>query len=254
MTTPNAGRGKSDLVERTLRKVLLVEPQSREDFWRSCFLRFSEFPKSGRTLKRIVRAPDDRKDQVRSCLAEVWYALAFAGLGFQIEMEPLGRKGPDFRISREGDSLLVEVKYFENVNPKPPRKVDYETLLADNFLLEPYGNLERETEKVYREIKKKFNQTREGTSILVIWNGKEDMEELGVELTTKRLCEEAFDAEIRLPDSLLFVVYGSAWWGEHQFYCYPLREKQEPYWQWMRELQASRALPLIKRAIGHKLV
>jgi hypothetical protein len=44
----------------------------------------------------------------------------FAGLGFHVEIEPNGSKGPDIGVSRDGHHAVVEVTRFRNIFPGPP--------------------------------------------------------------------------------------------------------------------------------------
>lgn len=216
---------------------------------RACFVRFSKLDKSASKFKSIAQTP--RRDQVLAYLAEIRYTLVFLGLGFDVEIEPLGRKqvGPDLKISRDGAHALVEVKYFADVHSNPPKTVSLEELLQGDFLLERYGNPARDQRRIRDMILKKLEQLVEDTSILVLWNDKEDMEEGETECAVRQIQEEASSGLVSIPDSLLFIVYGSGWCGRHQFYCYPLRETKEPYSQWMHELKTSSATASIDRAL-----
>ena len=53
-------------------------------------------------------------------LAEVRYALIFAGLGFDVEFEPDGDKGPDLGIKRDGEKVVVEIMRFRKINSGLP--------------------------------------------------------------------------------------------------------------------------------------
>ena len=216
---------------------------------RACFVRFSKLDKSASKLKTL--AGTRRKDQILSYLAELRYTLVFLGLGFHIEIEPLGRKraGPDLKISRDGACGFVEVRYFADVHSNPPKKVSLEELRQHDFRLEPYGNPARDQQRVHDRILEKLEQLVEDTSILVLWNDKEDMEEGETECAVRQIQEEASSGLVSIPDSLLFIVYGSDWWGRQQFYCYPLRETKEPHSQWMHELETSSAMASINRAL-----
>ncbi|MFC1593007.1 hypothetical protein ACFL4C_03230 [Candidatus Omnitrophota bacterium] len=106
-------------------------------------------------FKHIAEASD--KEQLYDYLAEIKYALVFAGLGFQVEAEPLGKKGPDLRISRDNYSAFVEVKHFRQVDPGPPTiSLSDKEILDDKFLLESYGNLERDIKKTKHRIIEKL--------------------------------------------------------------------------------------------------
>src|ERR1700746_3472713 len=62
------------------------------------------------TFRRIARAND--AEQISDYLAEIRFGLMFAQVHFETEFEPMGIKGPDLSISRDGQSAYVEVKRF----------------------------------------------------------------------------------------------------------------------------------------------
>src|SRR5947207_1715445 len=60
--------------------------------------------------RRIAQAKNT--EQILDYFAEVGFGLLFAHLRFEAVFEPLGVKGPDLSISRDGQSAYVEVKRF----------------------------------------------------------------------------------------------------------------------------------------------
>src|SRR2546426_3148996 len=62
--------------------------------------------------RRIAQAKNT--EQILDYVAEVGFGLLFAHLRFATGFEPLGLKGPDLSISRDGHSAYVEVKRFRS--------------------------------------------------------------------------------------------------------------------------------------------
>ena len=77
-----------------------------------------QMPGANRIFYRIASAPD--QEQLQDYLAEIRYAVVFAGLGFQVTIEPLGAAGPDLKVARNGHEAIVEVMRFRNIYPGPP--------------------------------------------------------------------------------------------------------------------------------------
>jgi len=75
-------------------------------------------PGASGLLRRVASATD--KEQLADDLAEVRYALVFAGLQFGVRIEPLGRQGPALKVSRDNLDACVEVMRFRKVSPGPP--------------------------------------------------------------------------------------------------------------------------------------
>ncbi len=178
-------------------------------------------------FKRLADAADH--ETLNDYLAEVRYILVFAGLGFLVEIEPCGTKGPDLKISRDGKAAHVEITRFRPKHDGPPEADFSDPMLT----LSQYGNPSRDVRKAMRKIYHKFRQVRDHESIIAIWNDDEDMEELEVQAAVKDLREER-----EKPEDLAFVMYGSDWIGmNHQLHCYPICARIEPHHGiWMSEL------------------
>ena len=202
---------------------------------------------ANRLLKRIASAPD--KEQLRDYLAEVWYALIFAGLAFDVEIEPYGHAGPDLKISRDGRDAAVEIMRFRKMFPGPP-ELD---LSDENTDLPTYGDPIRDVRKASQKISEKFRQVRRKSSIVAIWNDEEEMDERRVKRAVAEICGD-MDRGIRsVPSGVLFVVYGSPWvatmGNSKQLHCFAFRSLREPYQiEWQRELQSSLVNELLVRA------
>ena len=201
-------------------------PPHREEFERIQSMRGAN-----RLFTRIARTPT--KDQMLDYLAEVQFALVFAGLGFQVTIEPWGYAGPDLEIAKGERQAVVEVKRFRNVNPGPP-----ELNLDKDLSLKEYGNPRRDIRKAIQKITEKFRQIGEKKAIIAIWNDDGDMEEIEVKTAVNMISD---DPNSMPPKDLLFVLYGSPWRSlkdGKQLYCFPLQKGIEGYQEkWQTELE-----------------
>ena len=77
------------------------------------FERIEQMPGANGLFRRVASAAD--REQLGDYLAEVRYALIFAGLHFEVHLEPLGRRGPDLKVSRDNHETFVEVMRFRKV-------------------------------------------------------------------------------------------------------------------------------------------
>jgi len=237
-------------MDRALQKVAEFNHQDQYAIqWIQAELeRIRQMPGASRLIRRIAAASD--KEQLDDYLAEVRYALIFAGLEFQVEIEPFGSKGPDLRVSRDGQSASVEVMRFRKVYPGPPI-LDLEN---DNLLLPEYGNPPRDIRKAAEKIQAKFAQIGNEQAIIAIWNDEEELEELEVATAVNFMRQDAHRNVLSLPDGLLFVLYGSNAkheGGQKQLYCFPLHYPRQPYQVvWQQELDSSLVHTLIRRALS----
>ena len=210
--------------------------------------RIRQIPGASRLIRRIATASD--KGQLDDYLAEVRYALIFAGLGFQVEIEPFGSKGPDLRVSRNSQSASVEVMRFRKVFPGPP----VFDLDNDTGLLPEYGNPPRDIRKAAEKIQAKFSQIGHEQAIIAIWNDEEELEELEVATAVNFIRQDAHRNILSLPEGLLFILYGSNArheGGQKQLYCFPLRyPRQSHEVAWQQELDSSLVHTLIRRALS----
>ncbi len=213
------------------------------------FERVRAMPGAGRLFKRIASAP---ADQLGDYLAEVQYALVFAGLGFQVKVEPQGKDGPDLGISRDNHYAVVEVKRFRKVYPGP-RTLDVTRELG---VFPEYGNPLRDIQKAFDKIITKFPQVQNGESIIAIWNDDEDLEELEVKTATAYIRDAIAQGTLNLHGGLLFVLYGSNWIkieNRRQLYCFPVRcPAQGHQLIWQQELESYTVKQLVEWALRNK--
>ena len=225
--------------QKALQNVSLLLEKSEAQLWRSRLERVGQMAGASLKFKRIASARD--KEGLYDYLAEIRYALVFAGLGFQVRLEPLGEKGPDLEISRDGHTAVVEVKRFRQINPGPSKiSLSDKEFSDDTFLLEPYGDLEREINKCASRVEEKFKQVGDMASIIASWNDDEDLDEVGHEGAVRRLYNYAAQEGSSLPSGLLCILYGSNWCRQRQqFYCFPLRTLEKPYINWIQDIESS---------------
>ncbi len=233
-------------MEKALQKVSKLLGSRTAQTLRAHFKRVKEMSGANRLFKQIMSAPDE--DQLGDCLAEVRYALVFAGLEFQVKVEPEGKKGPDLGISRDGHYTVVEVTRFRKVHPGPPM-LD----ISDKpSTLPEYGNPQRDIRKSIEKILSKLRQVQNGESIIAIWNDDEDLEEVEVQEAVGSICDDAAQGILTLPNGLLFVLYGSNWKGKNgrQLYCFPVHNSVHEHQQlWQQELESSTVGKLVQCAL-----
>ena len=234
-------------MHKALQKIELFLGEYAVQSWLKRLERFQKMPGAHQTFKRIGAVQDI--EQLEDYLAEVRYALVFAALGFQVEIEPLGRKGPDLRVSRDDHDVFVEIMRFRKIYPGPPL-FD----LSDKSSISPeYGDIPRDIRKAFEKILKKFSQVGNDESIIAIWNDDEDMEELEVNTAVMNIRRDAVENRLSIPDGLLFVLYGSKWIGgqeNRQLYCFPFRFLLQPCQiNLQRELDSATLEGLIQLAL-----
>jgi len=225
------------LLNKANQNLFLLLEKNEAQLWESRLERVRQMPSASLKFKRIANAPD--REQLFDYLAEIRYALVFSSIGFQVQLEPLGEEGPDLGISRDGHSAVVEVKRFRQVDPGPPKisLSDKETL-DDKFLLEPYGDPERDIKKIISRIAEKFKQVGNRESIIAVWN--DDEKDIESEAALGELRNDADKQRLSLPTGLLLVLYGSDWQRpRQQFYCFPLRVLEKSYINWIQEIESS---------------
>lgn len=235
-------------MEQALQKIGELFNKDAAQFWNLRLKRFRLMTGSERTFKRIASCND--VEQLQDYLIEILYALIFAGLGFQVEIEPFGYKGPDLRISRYDLHMIVEVTRFRKVYPGPPIL----DLADENAVLPIYGNPPRDIKKAFDKIIKKFPQIKRDDALIAIWNDDEDMEENEVSTAVIDLRGDAVEGKIQLPPGLIFILYGSKWiggTGNKQLHCFPLQYLFESHHlNLQKELETSHVRPLIERALN----
>lgn len=217
---------------------LLLGEQTAQRF-QVLFERVQKMQRANKIFGRIASTTD--KTQLADYLVEIQYALIFAGLRFHVEFEPSGSKGPDLGIARDGQRAIVEIMHFRKIYPGPP-----ELDLADkNPVLLEYGDPPRDIRKAFEKVLDKFPQVGNQQGIIAIWNDDEDLEELETEISVNDMLNDSKNVHLSLPRGLLFVLYGSKWPRDQQFYCFPFRQLDQPYLGWKTDLENIRSAFLL---------
>jgi hypothetical protein len=207
-------------------------------------------PGANGLFRRVASA--GHSDQLADYLAEVRYALIFAGLHFDVHIEPLGRQGPDLKVSRDDHEAFVEVTGFQKVSSGPPPLDPSD----ENLVLQVYGNPLRDLQKTFEKLVAKFRQVQDAQTIIAIWNDDGDLEELEVQAAVMSLQEDATRGILLLSSSIIFVLYGSPWIraGDHkQLHCFTLHiADQSCQLAWKHELEGSHVTGLVQDAHVHR--
>lgn len=231
----------TNYLDEALRRVSILDHTLNVRVYRMRFNKIVSMQGSERLFHRIALAVD--YENLLDYMAEVNYALIFAGLRFQVQIEPFGSKGADLGISRDNQTEAVEVTRFRPMYPGP--------VLSDNNdavdYLPQYGNPERDTSKAISKISGKFEQCDDKVSIIAIWNDDQDMEEIEVGAAAEHLRS----MPLELPAKLSFIVYGSEWVLNQQLYCFPVRHPLPKYLTlWQEEICKHSVSDHIQRAIN----
>lgn len=234
-------------MDRALRKVSQLLHETRVPMAQMYLRAIEQISGANRIFKRIASASS--VEELEDYLVEIQYLLIFAGLEFQVEIEPYGKQGPDLGISRDGRQAVVEIMRFRKVYPGPPEF----DLSDEKDTLSEYGDPPRDIRKAFDKILTKLSQVGNSESIIAIWNDDEDMEEVEVRTAVADLRDNADRKIFPLSSGLLFVLYGSKWvrTGDgKQLYCFPLRHLEQPHQiNWLRELESSNVDTLIQKAL-----
>ena len=208
------------------------------------FERAREIAKANRAFQRIASTKD--KEQVLDYLAEIRYALLFVGLGFDVEFEPLGNRGADLGIMRDGEKVVVEIKRFRKINPELPLL----NLEDENLILPQYGNIPRDIRKAFDRLLAKFRQIENRKGIIAIWNDDEELEEIETEAAVYDIRNDAENGLLAIPNGLLFALYGSKWIGNQQLYCFSFRDLEQPFQIWKTEIERADVFSIIERTLS----
>ncbi|MGD9676190.1 MAG: hypothetical protein AB7V19_05860 [Candidatus Bipolaricaulia bacterium] len=235
-------------MERALERIALLQGTERAFEVETFLARVGKMEGAVRLFARIEGAGDAA--EVDDHLATARYALMFAGLAFEVVVEPTGREGPDLSIARDGHSAAVEVTRFRKMNEGPSRAVPAN---LPNILPE-YGDPLRDIRKVRDKVTSKFRQLRKGTGVVAIWNDDGDLEELEAYEGVAEIAHEAMTGVLCVPPGLYLVVCTSHWVSPgtpQQVHCYELQPSCPLHFQhWKADLDTSLVRDLIRRALS----
>jgi len=235
-------------MRRALEKIAALQGALRARELEPFLARIERMEGAARLFKRIANAGD--VEAMDDHLATARYALMFAGLAFEVVVEPTGRKGPDLSIARDGHSAAVEVTRFRKMNEGPSLAVPPN---LPNILPE-YGDPLRDIRKVHDKVTSKFRQLRKGTGLVAIWNDDGDLEELEGYEGLAEIAHEAMTDVLSVPPGLFLVAYCSHWVNpgpRQQVHCFELQPNCPPHLrQWKADLESSLVRDLMRRAIS----
>jgi len=233
-------------VDRVLQRIQALVGKQRAKASEPTFARLSQMPGANRLFKRIAYARDAQ--QLDDYRAEILYALMFAGLAFDVVIEPKGAKGPDLSICRNGCSAAVEVTRFRKMHEGPPMASPSDM----PEILQLYGDPLRDVRKVREKVTSKFRQLREGTGIIAIWNDDGDLENLEACQGVAEIARDAVTGVLKVPPDVFLVIYASEEMNiseQQQIYCFELRPECPDYQRkWVNELEASSVRQLLRQA------
>lgn len=231
-----------------MEKIAVLQGAQRARELEPFLARVEKMEGAGRLFKRIADAGD--VDAMDDHLATAQYALMFAGLAFEVVVEPTGREGPDLSIARDGHSAAVEVTRFRKMHEGPSIAVPPN---MPDILLE-YGEPLRDIRKVRDKVISKFRQLHEGTGIIAIWNDDGDLEELEAYEGVAEIAHEAMTGVLSVPPGLFLVAYSTHWVNpgpRQQVHCFELQPNCPPHLrQWKAALEASLVRDLMQRAVS----
>jgi hypothetical protein len=234
------------MITKALRRGSKFYDDTNIPWFQQLFARVERIPGSNRLFTRLISASD--KEQFDDYLAEVIYTLLFIGVGFEVEIEPFGAKGPDLGVKRDGHQAVVEITRLRKIFAGPPEFNIYTSELQE------YGNPQRDIRKAFEKILSKFRQVGNDSSIVAIWNDDGDLEEVAVEMAVKCLRYSSAQNTLTVPDGLQFIIYASQWVrlqsDYKQIYCFPMRTPvRHHHAVWQQELGSATVRHLIERAI-----
>jgi hypothetical protein len=235
-------------MESALRRIQALAGRQCVQGLEPLFARVRRMPGADRLFRRIAHAGDI--EQLGDYRAEILYALMFAGLAFDVSIEPKGAEGPDLSVCRDGHSAAVEVTRFREIHEGPPA----EQVNDIPGVLPVYGDPLRDVRKVRDKVTSKFRQLREGTGIVAIWNDDGDLEELEACQGVAGIAHDAVTGVLSVPPDVFLVTYASEWTycrEQQQVYCFGLRTECPDYQRkWAIELESSSVQQLLQQALS----
>ncbi|MCK4392322.1 hypothetical protein KAX17_05405 [Candidatus Bipolaricaulota bacterium] len=235
-------------MDKALRRIQALAGSQRAEAMEPFLERLNRMSGANRLFKRIAYARDVQ--QLDDCRAEILYALMFAGLAFDVSIEPEGAEGPDLSVCRDGHSAAVEVTRFRRVHEGPPTASS-----ADMpKIFQSYGDPLRDVRKVREKVTSKFRQLSKGTGIVAIWNDDGDLEELEACQGVAEIAHDSVRGVLTVPPEVFLVIYASEWTycrEMQRVYCFELRvDCPEHQRRWSRELESSSVQQLLRQALS----
>lgn len=164
----------------------------------------SLLPRGDRILRRLSRVSD--VESLRDVLAEVHSALLFAGLGFAVEVEPLGQKGPDLRVQLDEHSLLVEISRLRLKRRMPVLDLAERPLMLANL-----GPPLEDVRRAFQKICSKLPQLAAQPGILLIWDDDEVLDEAHVATASQWMLKHSEADSLKNVERLEFLALHVNW-------------------------------------------
>ena len=219
-------------IERAYDKIVILRGRDQADFWRKLLSVIQPCDHSSSLFRRIAQAADN--DQLADCLVEGMFVFHFLDHGFAVSIIPGSSKErrPDLRVSRDGQTAVVEIKHYRHKHPGPPLlDLDEYRRTGKTPLLAKYGDYERDEKRCHRILVNTLEQIfahidGKEPFIIAFWNSDDDLDELQFSSSVQSLL--ARERNILPPDSCGFSLFRSNWIefpnGRRiqQFYATPL--------------------------------
>ncbi len=199
-------------MENALKNIARLFDLEVADYWQQRFRPIQSLPGMTAKLVRIAAAAGQK--ELEDLLAEVQFALFFAGLGYKVELNPLGKTGPDLKLSlHDQRPFYIEVIRLQQIYPP--------AVLAE---ASADGKETWQAEASYHELLDKFEHVNDGESLLAFWNSDHAITAAQAAFVLTRLDREAAKYHVALPEGTKFVLYGANWisLGNQELHCIPL--------------------------------
>lgn len=178
-------------MENALRNVARHLGAETVEAWRDRLERAQGMPSAAAKFDRIAGAPDRRR--LEDTLAEILFALVFAGFGLDVEFQPPGGPGPDLLVSRGGrDPFGVEVVRLSALRGSG----------GAGHASDPSG--------FFLELVDRFQQAGGMGSVLAVWGDESGADQETVAQELASLCADAA-RRASLPEDVSYVLYGARW-------------------------------------------
>jgi len=213
------------------------------ELWPARLDAIADLPNGLRIVRRIMNA--EKLEDLRDYFAEVLYALTFVGLGFLVDVEPQGRKGPDLAVERDGQSLLVEVSRLRLKREMPiftPEEVpDVLPCLGD-----PLSDVRR----AYQKICDKVSQLGSAEGIIAIWNDDEVLDEAHGKTAVLWLRDELRAKRLKGAEQVRLVLFHTNWLSaetQQEYFAWAVRSPETSWLvEWQRLLESARLSDLLR--------
>ncbi len=193
-----------ELLDQAYEKLRAAFVPAEAAFWEPQLRAVARLLNGERIPRKVVHAGDT--EEVRDILAEARFALALVGFGFGVDVEPLGKAGPDLGIALGERHLLIEVTRLRLQREMPVFDFSDPTpMLAD--LGDPLPDVRR----AYDKIRGKISQLNRRPGAIAVWNDDEVLDDLHCR-TAIHWVERDLEAGLAASaEHLELVLYLSSW-------------------------------------------